>query len=228
MRTDCNVVDQILRDCNSAEDADLSEHAEVCPSCRERIRLWKEMSSAALSMRRSWESPDLWPRIEQALAVDRDEKPSILQFWDGFRIRPGSRWLAAAAGVALLFISFSAVFIMRRSLEQPTAQTERPDPDFDRRILTEVALREIEKSEAAYIQSIEKLSRLAEPELKGASSPLMFTYKEKLALLDSAIDECRANIDRNRLNAHVRSELLSMYQEKQRTLEDLMKEHPNE
>jgi len=49
-------------------------------------------------------------------------------------------------------------------------------------------------------------------------------YREKLLLLDSAIAECRARIDRNRFNALLRRELLSLYQEKQHTLQQVMKE----
>jgi hypothetical protein len=52
----------------------------------------------------------------------------------------------------------------------------------------------------------------------------MMSYREKLLLLDSAIAECRAQIERNRFNARLRQELLSLYQEKQRTLQQVMKE----
>ena len=49
-------------------------------------------------------------------------------------------------------------------------------------------------------------------------------YREKLQLLDSAIAELRGQIEQNRFNTHLRRELLAMYQEKQRTLQDLTKE----
>jgi hypothetical protein len=55
-------------------------------------------------------------------------------------------------------------------------------------------------------------------------SSLLARYREKLRLLDAAIATCRAELDRNRFNAHLRRELLSMYQEKQRTLEQLMEQ----
>jgi hypothetical protein len=53
------------------------------------------------------------------------------------------------------------------------------------------------------------------------------SYREKLLLLDSAIAECRDRIDRNRFNARLRRELLSLYQEKQLTLQQVMKEDPD-
>jgi hypothetical protein len=50
----------------------------------------------------------------------------------------------------------------------------------------------------------------------------MASYKEKLIVLDSAIDELRMEAGRNPSNAHLRYELLAMYQEKQETLQDIL------
>jgi hypothetical protein len=68
---------------------------------------------------------------------------------------------------------------------------------------------------------------VAETKVEEAGSPLMMSYREKLLVLDSAIAECRARIDRNRFNARLRRELLSLYQEKQHTLQQVMKEDPD-
>jgi hypothetical protein len=48
------------------------------------------------------------------------------------------------------------------------------------------------------------------------------SYREKLRLLDAAIADCRAEVKKNRFNAHLRRELLAMYREKQSTLQQLM------
>jgi len=65
---------------------------------------------------------------------------------------------------------------------------------------------------------------MAEPALSGATSPVLVNYREKLTVLDSAIAELKASVDQNRGNTHLRRELLAVYQEKQRTLQSLMKE----
>ena len=52
----------------------------------------------------------------------------------------------------------------------------------------------------------------------------MLNYREKLALLDSAIADLRSGIEQNRYNTHLRRELLAAYREKQQTLQNLMKE----
>ena len=68
------------------------------------------------------------------------------------------------------------------------------------------------------------MEKSAEPKLEDPSTPLMVNYKEKLMLLDDAIAECQTNIDRNRQNAHLRKQLLAIYSEKQRTLQEVLRE----
>ncbi len=96
------------------------------------------------------------------------------------------------------------------------------EPSTQRQFLTERALREVEASEAAYIKSIDNLSRLAQPGLDDRS-PLMAAYREKLVVLDSAISEIRDAAEGNRLNAYLRAELVSLYQEKQKTLKEVLR-----
>lgn len=92
------------------------------------------------------------------------------------------------------------------------------------RLLTEEALSEVERTEAAYIRSIDRLSKMAAPQLQQAGTPLMANYREKLLLLDSAIADCRAQLDQNRFNGHLRRELLAIYQMKQVTLTEVLQE----
>ena len=50
----------------------------------------------------------------------------------------------------------------------------------------------------------------------------MANYREKLQVLNSAIDDLRAQAGQNPSNAHLRYQLLAMYQEKQKTLEEVL------
>jgi hypothetical protein len=103
-------------------------------------------------------------------------------------------------------------------------RTKQP-ATYDRWVLQEAALQEVEKSEKAYVESIERLETLVEPGLRAAHSPVAMNYREKLLLLDQAIAECEAEIRSNRRNTYVRKQLLSMYSEKQRTLQQLVQEN---
>src|SRR5260370_1259166 len=57
-------------------------------------------------------------------------------------------------------------------------------------------------------------------------SPRLANYHEKLLVLDSAIAELRAQAGLNPSNAQLRYQLLAMYQEKQRTLEEVLEVKP--
>jgi hypothetical protein len=174
----------------------------------------EEISRAARELHREWESPELWPRIQAALVAEaaraeRRRAPSRV-----------SAWLTLAAVAAVLVFGVAVVMRMRAPQAGAPAEAER-------RLLTDKALRDVERTEGDYVRSIEALSRVAEPKVEEAASSLMMSYREKLLLLDSAIAECRARIDRNRFNARLRRELLSLYQEKQHTLQQVMKENPD-
>ena len=80
----------------------------------------------------------------------------------------------------------------------------------------------MEHAESAYVQAIDKLASEAEPQLENPATPLMANYREKLFVLDTAIDDLRAQTGQNPSNAHLRYELLAMYWEKQRTLEEIL------
>ena len=57
---------------------------------------------------------------------------------------------------------------------------------------------------------------------------MLVNYRERLTVIDAAIADCRAQIERNRFNTHLRKELLSIYKQKQRTLQELVGEEPHE
>jgi hypothetical protein len=199
--------------------AALEVHAASCADCRERLRLWKEIPQAAPSLKKEWESPDLFPRIARSLAAavppPGSPAPSLLR-------RRWPAWIPAAAAAALFVLSMIGLSVFKpgESGREPLSNLRASREP----LMTEQTFNEVESAEAKYLESIEKLSRLARPRLENPETSLLAAYKEKLELLDSAIAETRNQIDQNRFNTHLRRELLAMYQEKQRTLQDLMKE----
>jgi hypothetical protein len=91
-------------------------------------------------------------------------------------------------------------------------------------LLKSKALTDVERAESAYVQAIDKLAAEAKPQIDNPATPLLANYREKLFVLDSAINDLRAEAGKNPSNAHLRYELLAMYQEKQRTLEEVLEE----
>jgi hypothetical protein len=209
----CRDLDDALREQEPAALEAARAHAATCPDCGTTLALWDEIAVAAPHLRREWPSLDLWPRIARALAQEprpRAARPSWLA-------RLPAR-LSLAAAVALVLAA--AAWLTLRGPGRPTAV----EATAAGRLLTEEALQDVEREEAEYVASIDRLATLAEPRAQAGASPLLARYREKLRLLDAAIATCRAQLDRNRFNAHLRRELLSMYQEKRRTLQQLMEQ----
>ena len=209
----CDRFDRTADREDPAASAYLAAHAANCPECRARLALWRQIGEAAPAMRRSWESPELWPRIAEAM--ERSPRPAARS-----TASPRFRWVAAATVAALVVLSAVGVRVFRdRSGREPLANfaTSR------QALLSDEALRDVEAAEGAYLASIDNLSRLARPRLEDPDSALAAAYREKLLVLDSEISEMRGEIERNRFNTHLRRELLAIYKEKQRTLQDLMK-----
>ena len=219
MSADCRRFDRALSSGEEAVAA-LAEHAGGCASCREKLDLWRTIPRSAPALKKGWESPELFPCIARAISeeVRQRELPARTP-------APRSRylpWLAAAAAVLLFVLS-----VIGRSVFKPDESGR--DPYSALRVsreplMTEKTLKEVEGAEARYRDSIEKLSALARPRLDAPATALQVAYREKLQMLDSAIAECRNAIEQNRFNTHLRKELLAMYQEKQSTLQQLMKE----
>jgi len=213
---ECRQFDKALARGQEAVAA-LEMHAASCGDCRERLRLWKEISQAAPALKKEWKSPDLFSRISHALAAappQGAQAPALP--------RRRVTWIPAAAAAALLVLSMIGLSVFKpgESGREPISNLRVPREP----LMTQETFKEVENAESKYLQSIEKLSLLARPRLQSPETSLLAAYREKLQLLDSAIAETRDQIEQNRFNTHLRRELLAMYQEKQRTLQDLMKE----
>jgi hypothetical protein len=218
MNIKCEDRDRIFEDGTPAEWAALKAHSAHCAVCAEELRTWKSLSATARELRDYSDTPSLWPRIERALVEQaaarkhRAERWGWLSFGRGFSLGLQT----AVAGALVLILTVSAAWVYRH----------RPQPleQVDHSLLKSPALAEVERAQAAYEQAIDKLAAQAKPELEKSTTPLQANYREKLLLLDSAINDLRAQAGMNPSNTHVRQQLLAMYQEKQQTLEDILEE----
>jgi len=159
-----------------------------------------EIESAAKGLRKQWESPHLWPRIQASLVSER---------------RPRRAWLWPSAAAAVAACLLVAALIASRPLKKQPAISGQP-------LLTQQALSELEKAETAYVQSIDRLAKLVEPHLSKTGSPLMAGYREKLSLLDAAITELRIEAGANPYHPGLHLQLSSLYRDKQTTLQEVL------
>jgi hypothetical protein len=186
----------------------------------------EQISRVARSLHREWDTPDLWPRIAAQMREDEGSTPVRLKP-DTTRLRwryPSSPvWRLAAAAAVLLTLG-SVTWLAWPRVD--TTPPPRAAVDDDR-LLTDEAVAEIERAEAQYVRAIDELTRLTKPKLETADSPLIVSLRERLMTIDTAIDEYQMEIDRNRFNAHLRQQLLWIYQEKRRTLEQVQESDRN-
>jgi hypothetical protein len=217
MNANCNDRDRIFEDGTPAEWAALETHAAACAACAEELRAWRSLSAAATEMRDYAHSPALWPRIHQTLAEnavrsDNQKRWNWLSAWLGL----GFSWQAAAVSAFALLLLVSGAWLYFGHIGEP------PESAGSAPFLKSKALNEVEHAEDSYVQAIDKLAAETKPQLESSESPLLANYREKLLVLDSAIGDLRAQTGQNPSNAHLRYELLAMYQEKQRTLEEIL------
>ncbi|MGA2420020.1 MAG: hypothetical protein ABSG69_08040 [Candidatus Acidiferrum sp.] len=235
MSIQCNERGRIFMDGTPEEWAALEQHAASCPECAEEVRAWRELSTAAAELRAYSEDPALWTRISASLetplaeqAAQESARQSARQAaresrWAflGFDWRMPLVWQTALAAALVLAMTLGGAYLyeQNRGSGSPLGATGTASKNP---LLNDRALSEVERTENAYMQAIDKLAGEAKPQLDAGESPLMDSYREKLLVLDSAIDELRLEAGQNPSNAHLRYQLLAMYREKQGTLQEIL------
>jgi hypothetical protein len=218
MNVTCKDRERIFEDGSAAEWGALEAHATSCARCAEEVRAWKSLSVAAKELQDYSPSPELWTRIERALVEEDARKAPRTERKGWFSSLPSFSlgWQTALAGAFVLVLTISAGWIIhRRPIVEPPNQ-------HDQSLLKSAALEEVERAESTYVKAIDKLAAEAKPQLDTPAAPLLASYNEKLLVLDSAINDLRAQAGLNPSNAQLRYQLLAMYQEKQRTLEEVL------
>jgi len=205
MTVTCDNLDTLLLEGDPFSMETAARHAEGCEACAARLASWNDIADTARGLHAEWQSDTLWPRIDRA--IRQEARHARMRLWQ-----------IAAAVVLMTGIGALAWVAHERTRAS----------EFDQAILRSSALEQVEKAEQAHIAAIDQLETIATPKLDRADDPLLVSYREKLMLIDSAIAECQAGIDRNRQNAYLRKHLLTIYSEKQRTLEDVLREETHE
>lgn len=219
MNITCQDRERVLFDGSAEEWAALELHAASCTECAEELRAWKALSLAAEEMRDYRDDPALWTRIESSLREHEQGQAVRRGFWEKLAFWRGVPlgWQTALAGALVLMLAVAGGYLMWHPNPPESGQSK---------LLKNSALAEVERTESEYMRAIDKLAAEAKPQLDSPASPLMASYREKLMVLDSAIDELRVEAGRNPSNAHLRYQLLAMYQEKQETLREVLETKP--
>ena len=214
MNVNCSDRERVFMDGTAEEWAALEVHSATCAECGEELRAWKALSSAAEELRDYRENPALWSRIEASLIEQQEKKQA--RWWEAlfFGRHAPMAWQLGLAGAMVLALALTGGYVfLHRDISEPSASGK---------FLKDQKLAEVERTEREYMKAIDQLAIEAKPQLEASNSPLMASYQEKLMVLDSAIDELRLQAGQNPSNAHLRYQLLAMYQAKEATLQEIL------
>jgi hypothetical protein len=215
MNITCDDRERIFLGGSPEEWAALEQHVNTCAVCAEELRAWKQLSAAAGELRDYQESPALWARIESSLRQHQAVPAPRKSFWSSpdFWRHISPAWQSALVGAMVVALAVSSGYLYTQRTVSPVNRGNT--------LLRTGALAEVERTERDYMAAIDKLASDAAPQL-GADTPLMASYREKLLVLDNAIADLRVQAGENPSNAHLRYQLLAMYQEKQQTLQGVL------
>ena len=218
MKVSCRDRDRIFMDGTAEEWLSLEQHGTNCSACREELRGWKQLGVAATELRDYQENPTLWARIESSLLSEQRKVRNRTSTWQSIlhSVQMPKLWQLgwATALVLVLVLALAGGYLMVERNDNTAASKTG--------LLKDATLTSVERTERDYRNAIDKLASEAKPQIESNHSALMASYQEKLVVLDSAIDELRSEAGQNPSNAHLRYQLLAMYQEKEATLRDIL------
>lgn len=199
------------------EEAEFRLHASRCSSCREALRLDREVMSLVKASQKHIEAPQLWSRIEKALQAELSAKIPVIKesqarkgFWfDWFSNRWKSLWLVPASAILIVCIASGIYFGLRST-----------PPNSG--LLAQNALAKVEQKETEYIKAIQELEKQAMPQMADMDLKLVFLYRDRLETIDAQIAMCREALDLNPANVHIRRYLMAALQDKKNTLAEVL------
>lgn len=199
------------------DEADFILHASRCSSCREALRLDREVMSLVKATRKPIEAPQLWSRIKKGLQAEFSakspiekepkEKKGFLPDWLSSRRK--SLWLVPASAVIMVCVALGIYFGLKIS---------RPDSG----LLARKALAKVEQKEQEYMEAIGELEKQALPRMADMDLELEFLYRDRLETIDAQIERCQEALSSNPANGHIRRYLMAALQDKKDTLTEVL------
>lgn len=188
------------------EERVFRQHLETCTSCREQQEQDNRILAAARSLKDApVDAPGLWERIELELLDEQvpEFKTTPGIFSRRFHVLIAATVLLAAVALGVYF----GVFLSQRS------------PG----LLSGSALNKVQQTEQQYMEAIAQLEKKVQPQMQEMDIELMLLYKDRLAVIDSQIRECKEALLQNPANSHIRRYMLAALQDKKETLSEMLR-----
>lgn len=190
-------------------------HLDECDDCRDEADALRSLLDQARFLPREIAPPrDLWAGIETRLLPRAVEAPGVLPL----RPRRTPRWLLQAAAAVVLVAGSSA--LTYRLASRP-ARTALLPPATVTQPATAVptAFAAFQPAEREYRMAIEDLQRLLAERRSEMSLATAATLEENLRIIDQAIAESRAALERDPASPSLARMLSSVYETKVQVLQ---------
>jgi len=176
-------------------------HMNSCVECQKAYQTDARIMKESMELNENLSIPDFWSTIEKDL---QRENPKVIKF------NTTTKLILAAAATFLIITTIW----MFNSFPKNTPTT---------RILSQRALEKVKVAEENYQEAIKDLELLAYHQLETTPGPLAQLYRNKLSLIERQIDNCKNALKTNPANSHIRAYLMAALQDKQKTLEEIIK-----
>ena len=204
---------------DSGLNPELMTHLDACTSCQKEM----EVETALMSIVHDLpvhKAPDhLWDRIERQLTQKQPETNRMKLFVDA--LTDGINVIFSPLRLLQLKPVLAGVLIMITSVLATHYYYTRPSTSVSVNGIDKVAFRELEEVEQEYLAAVENLTEQVELNKDSIDPELYDMYREKLAVLDEYIEQCKDAVDNNELNPNARKYLALAYVEKMETLREM-------
>lgn len=189
------------------------KHLRGCAKCRQALNDLRLIVSDANNLVSATLTSDLWPAIERSVLAQpaapppRDHHPAPLSGW-----RPRVAWALATACV------FLTLFLLRQHIYSPSPSP--PSPQSRTQLLT-AAKTDLDLAQEHYQNSVTALEKIVAHRAHEMDPERTDLYREKLAQLEEAIDECSLAVERNSYDMRAQRALFDAYETKISTLREM-------
>jgi len=195
------------------ENKEFQEHIEKCESCKRYYETELILRKGAKRIRARRVPKSVWAGIEKSLEAEIAKKRSrrgVFFGWlSGFDIQVFVKPAIAFGMIIILSLVSYRLFFPGDNNRQEL-----------QRLQTE-AVSDINEAQKYYLSAIQKLTVLADANKENIEPKLLAMYKEKLALIDESITECRQILEENIFNVNAQRFLFTAYQKKIDTLQEM-------